>query len=97
MKSLKGTHLFFVRCKYVPPPILSKTQKHICKHDINQRLVIFFKTGFVVKSSKNLGPIGIVNGAFLGASLLNVQWEIIVATPAPSIGRLLSGGNLEKW
>ena len=41
----RGPISFFWDVNMYPPPILSKTQKHICTHDIKQRLVIFFKTG----------------------------------------------------
>ena len=44
-----------------------------------------------VKSSKNLGPMDIVSGPFLEASLLNVQLEIIAATHVPSIGPFRDG------
>ena len=50
-----------------------------------------------VKSSKILGPMDIVSGPFLEASLLNVQLEIIAATHVPSIGPFRDGRYWEMW
>ena len=51
MKSLKGTHLYFVRCKYVPPPpphFKQNAKTHMTWHQTTTRHL--FQNGKVVKN-----------------------------------------------